>query len=169
MAASGVVALAEDGCAEADSGGAFFDGYLEVVAHAHGKLGEGGAEGLVFVAEAAEALEGGAGELGVFGEGGNSHEAADFEVFQGLERGEERGQVFGGEAMLGVFVREFDFNKNAEGLVKGLGGGVEALGGFEGVEGVDCVEEFCGLSSFVILERADEVGLRGEWGLHGVE
>src|ERR1700689_4159240 len=101
-----VGALAEDGGADADGGRAFFDGYGEVVGHAHGELGEGGAEDEVFVAQAAEMLEGWARGLGVFVEGRDSHEAAGLEVRERLEGAEESGKLFGGEAVLGVFVGE---------------------------------------------------------------
>jgi hypothetical protein len=74
-----------------------------------------------------------------------------------LERGEKGGEVLGREAVLGVFVGELDFDEDAEGLVEGLGGGVEALGGFEGVEGVDGVEELGSFGGLVVLERADEM------------
>ena len=83
-----VGALAEDGGADADGGRAFFNGYCEVVGHAHGEFGEGGAEDEVFVAQAAEMLEGWACGFGVFVEGRNGHETAGFEVSEGLE-GEE--------------------------------------------------------------------------------
>ena len=70
---------------------------------------------------------------------------------------EEGGEVFGGEAVLGVFVGELDLDEDGEGFVEGCGGGVEALGDLEGVDGVDGVEELGGASGFVGLERADEV------------
>jgi hypothetical protein len=153
--------LAEDGGAEADRGGAFFDGYGEVVGHAHGEVGEGWVEGLVLVAEAAQMLEVGAGGFGVGVEGWDGHQAADFEVLERLEGGEKGGEVFGGEAVLGVFGGKFDFDEDGEDFVEGLGGDVEAFCGLEGVEGVDGVEDFGGLVGLVVLEGADEVGLRG--------
>ena len=64
--------------------------------------------------------------------------------------------------MLGVFGGEFDFDEDGESFVEGLGGGVEAVGGFEVVEGVDGVEDLGGFGGFVVLEGADEVRLRGE-------
>ena len=142
-------------------GGALFDGDGEVVGHAHGELGEGGAEGEVVVAETAEMLEVGARGFGVFVEGRNGHQAAGFEVGEGCEGAEESGEVFGGEAVLGLFVGELDFDEDGRVLVEGLRGGVEAVGGLEGVEGVDGVEDLGGLGGFVVLERADEVDLRG--------
>ena len=63
------IAFAEDGGADADAGAALFDGDGEVVGHADGELGEGGVEALLFVAEAAEFAEVGAGGFGVFGAG----------------------------------------------------------------------------------------------------
>ena len=85
--AHAVGALAEDGGADADGGGAFFDGYGEVVGHAHGEFGEGGAEGEVVVAEAAEVLEVGAGGFGIFVEGGDGHEAAGRRWVRGARAG----------------------------------------------------------------------------------
>ena len=78
-------AFAEDGRAYADRGGAFFDGYAEVVGHAHGELGELGEAGEVFVAEAAEMLEVGAGRFGILRPGGDRHEAAGFDVCEGRQ------------------------------------------------------------------------------------
>ncbi len=45
----------------ADAGGALFDGGGEVVGHAHGEAGEGGAARERFIAQAAQRLEVGAG------------------------------------------------------------------------------------------------------------
>ena len=59
---------------------------------------------------------------------------------------------------------ELDFDEDGEGFVDGLGGGVEALGCLEGVEGVDGVEELGGGGGFVALERADEVEGAGDRG-----
>ena len=62
-----------------------------------------------------------------------------------------------GEAVLGLFVGELYFDQDGECFVESCGGGVQALGGFEGVEGVDGVEEFGGFGGLVVLQRADEV------------
>ena len=59
--------------------------------------------------------------------------------------------------MFGLFVGELDLDEDGEGLVEGCGGGVEALGDTEGVDGVDGVEELGGAGGFVGLKRADEV------------
>ena len=79
-------------------------------------------------------------------------------------------EIVGGEAVLGVFGREFDFDEDAESFVEGERGGVEALGCFEVVEGVDGVEDFGGFGGLVVLQRADEMDvLRGRRGaLRGV-
>ena len=116
-------------------------------------------EALLLVAESAEGLEVGAGGFRVEGPGGDGHEAAGFEVGKLGEGVEEVGEVFGGEAVLGVFMGEFDFDEDGEIFVERSGGGVEALGDLEGVDGVDGVEEFCGAGGFVGLEGADEVDL----------
>ena len=99
--------------------------------------------------------------FGVFVEGRNGHEAAGFEMRERSEGAEERGEFLGGEAVLGVFRREFDFDEDAESFVESFRGGVEAFCGLEGVEGVDGVEDFGGARGLVVLQRADEVGLRG--------
>ena len=150
-------AFAEDGGSDADAGAAFFDGYGEVVGHADGELGEGGVESLLLVAEAAEGLEVGAGGLGVFRPGGDGHEAVEPEVGEFSDGVEEVVEVFGRETVLGLFVGEFDFDEDGEGLVEGGGGRVEALGNLDGVDGVDGLEEFGGAGGFVGLEGADEV------------
>ena len=110
---------AEDDGADADAGGAFFDGGGEVVGHAHGELGEGGVAGLVGFEELAQLAEvraslfAGAGE--VAGPGGDGHQAFDAEVGQGCELREEIREGFGGEAVFGFFGRELDLNEDGEG------------------------------------------------------
>ena len=106
-------------------------------------------------------LEVWAGGFGVVGEGWDGHESADFEVEERLQGCEKGGEFGWGEAVLGVLVRELDLDEHAEGFVKGLGGGVEAFGGFEGVESVDGVEDLGRFGGLVVLEWADEVDLRG--------
>ena len=120
--------------------------------------------GLVFVAEAAEVLEAGAGGFGVVEEWGDGHEAAEAEVRKRGDGGEESWELFRSEAVLGVFGGEFDLDEDGEGFVQGCGGLVEAGGGFEGVEGVDGREELGGFGGFVVLERADEMeaGIRDQ-------
>ena len=105
----------------------------------------------MFVAQTAEMLEVGARDFGVFVEGRDGHEAAGHEVGERLESVEKCGEFFGGDAMLGFFVREFYFDEHAESFSERLRGGVEAVGGFEGVEGVDGVEDFGGFGGLVIL------------------
>jgi hypothetical protein len=170
---SGVFAVAEDGGAEADAGGAFFDGYEEVVGHAHGQFGEGWAGGEVLVAETAKVLEEGARGGGVWVEGWDGHEPVGADRSEWREGGEQGGELGGVEAVLGVFVGELDFDEDGEGFVEGPGGGVEARGGFEGVDGVDGLKELGGGAGLVVLERADEmdgeVGERGEKRLFGGE
>ena len=116
-------------------------------------------EGLLLVAEAAEGLEVGAGGLGFERPGRDGHEAAGLEVRQFRDGVEEGGEFVGGEAVLGLFVGEFDFDEDGEGFVECCCGGVEALRDFEGVYGIDGVEEFRGASGFVGLEGTDEVNL----------
>ncbi len=108
-------------------------------------------EGLIFVAEAAEVLEEGAGEGGIVGEGRDGHEATDGEVGERSEGGEECGEIGGVEAVLGVFGRELDFDEDGEGFVEGWvlavqerDGVIESGGGLEGVDRVDGGEEFGG-------------------------
>ena len=66
-------AFAEDGGADADSGGTFFDGDNEIVGHAHGELRERGMGGMVFIAQAAKVLEVWTSRLGVFTPWRNGH------------------------------------------------------------------------------------------------
>ena len=75
------------------------------------------------------------------------------------ERGEQRGEFAGREAVLGLFVAELDLDQDGKLLAQGCGGGVEALGDLQGVDGVDGVEEFGGVGGLVGLQRADEVEL----------
>lgn len=152
---------AEDGGAYADAGGSFLDGGGEVVGHAHGELGEGGVGGEVLVAELAELAEVGAGffsGLGdVSGPWGDGHEAGRDEGFERAQGFEKGGQVGGGQAVLGFFGGELDFDQDGDALAEGAGGVVEAGGDAEGVDGVDGVEEGgCG-GGFVRLEGSDEV------------
>ena len=49
---------------------------------------------------------------------------------------------------------------DGDGFAEGLSGGVEALGDFERIYGVNGVEEFGGLGGFVALEWADEVDFK---------
>ncbi len=153
--------MAEDGGAEADAGGAFFDGDEEVVGHAHGELGEGGAGGEVFVAEAAEMLEVGAGGGWVGVEWGDGHESGGDESGEWSEGGEERGEgrgVADVETVLGVFGGQLDFDEDGEGFAQGKAGGVEPLRGLEGVEGVDALEELGGFGGLVVLQWTNEMG-----------
>jgi hypothetical protein len=156
-ARSGVVAFTEDGGAYADGGGTFFDGDSEVVRHAHGELREGRVGGQVFVAQAAEVLEIGAGEGGVVGEGWDGHEAADFNIGEGGEAVKQGRKFIRSKAVLRGFRGEFDFDEDGEGFVKGVRGFAEAGGRFEGIDGVDGGKEFGGLGGLVALKRADEV------------
>lgn len=70
--------------------------------------------------------------------------------------------------MFGLFVGEFDLDEDGEFFVECRGGGVEALGDFERIDGVDGVEEFGGAGGFIGLKRADEMdfnaGERGDEG-----
>ena len=81
---------------------------------------------------------------------------------------EEGGEVFGVEAVLGVFGGELDLDEDGDGFVERGGGAVETLGGLEGVECVDGVEELGGLGGFVVLEGADEVHLDVSGGDYGL-
>jgi len=123
-------------------------------------------KGAGLVAEAAELAEVGAGGLGVERPGWDGHEADGLEGLERLQGGEQSGKLFGGEAVLGVFVAELDLDEDAELFAEGSSGGVEALGDLEGVDGVDGVEELGGAGGLVGLEGADEVevgvGERGE-------
>ncbi len=104
----------------------------------------------------------------VCGPGGDGHKAFDTEVFEGGEGIEQGGEVGGVKAMLGVFGREFYFEKNGKDLAESLGGVVEAGGEAEGVDGVDGLEELCGGGGFVGLERADEVHVDVGGGVGGL-
>src|SRR6185312_13431747 len=131
-----VDALAEDGGADADGGGALFDGDAEVVGHAHGELGECGVFGLDFVAKAAVVCEVRACSFGAFRRvvtpGWDGHETTQREVFEWCELGNEFWKLFRCNAVLGVFGGELDLDEDGEGFIEGGGGAVEALGGFEG-------------------------------------
>ena len=96
-------------------------------------------------------LEVGAGGFGIFRPGWDGHEAAGFEVGEGDEGFQEFGERGWGEAVLGVFVGEFYFDEDGDGFIEGLRGGMEALSGFEVVEGVDGVEELGGFGGLVVL------------------
>jgi hypothetical protein len=80
-------------------------------------------------------------------------------VGEGDDVVEQRGEVVGGEAVLGLLVGELDLDVDGEVLVEGEGGGVEAGGELERVDGVDGVEELGGAVGLVVLEGADEVDL----------
>jgi hypothetical protein len=99
---SGIDPLAEDGSAESHGGGALLDGDEEVVGHAHRELGEGWAEMLVFIAQTAQMLEVRACGFRIVAERRNGHEAADMERGQRRNCGQERGQIGGCEAVLGL-------------------------------------------------------------------
>lgn len=100
-----------------------------------------------------EAAEVGAGDFGIVGPGGHSHEAEEVEVRAGADGGDQFGEGFGGSAGFGFFLGEFDLEHD----VAGESGLVEALGEFGGVDGLDDVEEFGGEAGFVGLEVADQV------------
>ena len=167
------LAFAEDGGTDADGGGAFFYGYGEVAGHAHGEFFEVGVTGGVVVAEFAEMAEEGACGFAFGGERRDGHETRDAQVLQGMDRVQEIAESFRGDAMLGFLVGQFDFDEDRENFPEVGCCGVEAFGGFEGVDGVDGGEEFRGLGCFVVLQRADEVdfeirqcGKGGSFGLH---
>ena len=105
-------------------------------------------------------LEVGAGGFGIFVEGWDGHQAADFKVVQGLDGDEKGGQVLGRESVLRFFRREFDLNQDPQRFAESLGGGVESLSRFGGIEGVDGVKDLRCLGGLVVLQWPNEVGLR---------
>ena len=105
-----------------------------------------------------------AGGFGVVAEGWDGHEAGDGEVLERNEGLEERGKRFRSEAVLGFFGGELDLDEDGDLFAEGYCGVVEAGCGFEGVEGVDGLEEFRGAGGFVVLEGADEVEGAGDRG-----
>jgi hypothetical protein len=73
----------KDRGADADVGGAFFDGDGVVAAHAHAEVGHGCfREGGEFVPELAQGAEPGAGLLRIIAGGWHGHETHDFEAFE---------------------------------------------------------------------------------------
>lgn len=172
-----VVAFAEDGCADADDGAAFGDGYAVVVGHAHGDFGEVGGVGecgaAQVVEEGADAAEFGADEGVVVDEGCHAHDAADAQVGVGGEEvgGDEGGGFVGCEALFGVFAGDVELDEDVLDFVDA--GGAAFDFGDESLVGYAVYE--CGVRDdhfdFVGLEVADEVppDVGGELGGFGDE
>ena len=105
----GAVEAFEQGAADADEGGAFFDRDLEVAAHAHGEFG--GHQHRVIrcghepqlVRQFVDGTEDGSGGFGIAVEGGHRHQAADCDVGHGETLEPFAPQNFGVEAVLGGF------------------------------------------------------------------
>ena len=114
---------------------------------------------LLDVAEFAEAAEVGPGGLGVFAPGWDGHEADGHDVFEWSDGVEEGWKVVRGDAVLRIFVGEFDFDVDRKLFVEGCCGGIEALCEFYGVDGVYGVKKFGGARGLVRLQGADEVVL----------
>lgn len=155
---------AEEGGADADQGGSFFDGDFEVAGHAHRELAkiEAGVVAGERFAQRAEVAKTGAGGIWIFIEGSDSHQPAQGKVRKRLDAVKERAEIGGAgiEAGFGGLVAELHFEKDGQGLC-GFGGGfVESFGEAERVDGVDGVEERSGFSGLVGLQMADEVNFR---------
>ena len=157
---------AEERGADADVGGAFLDGNLEVAGHAHREVGQADAEaGFHVVAKGMEAREVGAGVLGLWVEGSHGHEAGEGEdVGVGEDVFDDAWERLGGEAVFGGLARDVDLEVDF-GAGAGLaGGGLDGVGQVGAVHGVDGLEEADGLFGLVALEVADEVPVGGGGG-----
>lgn len=151
-------AFAEDGRANADLRGAFFNGDFKIVAHAHGKLRQRAAElRLEVVAETAKAAEVRTGVAGIFAEGRNGHEAAKLEMRQLRDAFGESGKLVLLDAGFGFGGVELDLDENREPLVRFAGGFVEFGGKGDVVHGINPVEESSGAAGFVALKMADQM------------
>ncbi len=154
----GARAVAEQGGADANEGGALFDGDLEVPAHAHAEDWEWRAENLFpFAGEFAAATEDGTRRFGNGGVGRHAHESVDLEASQGVEGGkfgEKLGRVV---AELRRFTRDVDLNQDPQGARGGFRAAVKFLGETQAVDALDHLERLDRVAGFVGLEVADEM------------
>ena len=108
----------EDCCAYTNAGTALLNGYSEVSGHAGRELGKSGVEVLLLVSQATQGLKVGASGLGVFAPWRDGHEADGGDIFERLDGVQKSGEFFGRDAVLGLFVGEFDFDVDREVLIE---------------------------------------------------
>lgn len=151
-------AFAEEGGADADLRGAFFNGDGEIAAHAHGKDGkmEAGV-GLELAAEFAEVGKVGARFFRVGRVGGDGHETTEGEAREGVDflgKGAGGGR---GAAELGAFAGDVDLEEDVLDFGEGFGAMVDFLGEFGAVDRINGIKEADGVLGLVGLEMADQV------------
>ena len=165
--------LAEDGRADAEHGGAFFDGDFVVLAHSHGEVfefGAGDAFTLDFLEDLARPSEAGADAVGVFGEGGHGHQPDEPQIGHGVELfGQVNGGADGTAVFLG-FAGAVDLQEDIGVDAEFMGLCVDFLGQTQRVDGLDSVADFQRLADLVALQVADHVpvDLVGDRGIFGV-
>ena len=152
---------------DADEVGAFFDGDLEVAGHAHGE----DVEALLADASASdvgedlpEACEEWSGVFGVFGVGGDGHEAADVEVAGEVDLLAEMGCGGDGAAVFGVLAGGVDLDEDVDVGVAFHRPALHLFDEAEGVDGVDEPEVWECARDLVALEVADHVPADGSEG-----
>ena len=159
-----LLALAKQRGSDADDGGAFFDGDLEIAAHAHAQLRQRGTEdGLGAGLEFAQALEIRARFLGDGTERRDGHETVDLDAREGVQLIQFGEELLGLVAELAGFAGEIDFQENGHGLGRLLGALGDLARDGEAIHALDELEEFNGIADLVGLEVADELpaGLAG--------
>ena len=162
-----ITTRAENGCADADDGGAFFDGDFEIAAHAHAEVREGDAENFFALdfefTKLAEVL---AGAFGVWRIRRDGHEAVDFDFGERINFGKFGEDRFGVVAELARFARDVDFEENGNGFGEFVSLAIDFLGERETIDAFDHGEEMNGVAGFVGWEMADHVPAKAsgaEW------
>lgn len=151
---------AEYGGADAHGGGSFFDRNGKVIGHADGEFGESGMVELKLVAKGAKLAEVRASSLRVGRPGRNGHETGEMDGGEIGNLKEEVGEEVRSNAVLRVFVGEFDLDEDRKRFSQSDGGSGKPLRGLDGIDCVDGLEQFRGASSLVALKGTDEMDLR---------
>ena len=150
--------MSEDGRPDAHEGGAFFDRDREVVAHAHGELGEVALmRGGQLVAQFPKPFEMGTDFFEILIVGRHRHEPANLEMRQGDEFAEGGTRFRNGKSEFGVVVRDIDLKEDLRGQAEFSREATDLSGE---VGGVDAVNEGAmreDLARFILLQMPDEM------------
>jgi hypothetical protein len=157
--------LLKEGGADAEEGGAFFDGLDVVLAHAHGEVFEFGSDDFDaphFFEDFPEPGEAEAGGLRILGEGSHGHQADQLEIGQGLDLIGHGGDGTDSQAELLLFLAGVDFEEDFDFIGQSEFGshGIDFFGQAERVHGVNQSDDREQLFHFVPLEVADHMPAR---------
>src|SRR3984957_4403608 len=149
---------AEQGGAGANFGGAFFDGDLEIVAHAHGQNRQRFSDApRDFFAQLGELAKKWADCFGLLEERRDGHQSAQLQIWKSADAFGQRGQVCFRNSAFRRLVAEVNFDQDAEFFIFGGRRSVEPLREREAIDRIDAIEQPRGSRGFVALQVADQV------------